>query len=149
MNWRSTFKTLIICQLSDNRSFQGYSQLTFPPLVGSPHSELEYSPLHVDSPHCEKCGSATFRIPSTVAYHLLHSVIVAFRATEILSTMGVDIPVNYSFQSYQNPVNSGSWYSRWLQLSELPKSCHLLEMTFLQLSEQSNTWKTLFFPHFF
>ena len=36
------------------------------------------------------------------------------RATEILSTMGVDIPVNYSFQSYQNPVNSGSWYSRWL-----------------------------------
>ena len=33
---------------------------------------------------------------------------VAFRATEFLSTMGVDIPVDCSFQSYQNPVNSGS-----------------------------------------
>ena len=30
---------------------------------------------------------------------------IDFRATKVLSTVGVDIPVNLSFQSYQNPVN--------------------------------------------
>ena len=30
---------------------------------------------------------------------------IDFRATKVLSTVVVDIPVNLSFQSYQNPVN--------------------------------------------
>ena len=33
---------------------------------------------------------------------------VAFRAAKIRSTKGVDIPVDYSFQSYQNLVNNGA-----------------------------------------
>ena len=62
MNCWSAFKTPIIYQLSDNRSLQGYSQLTFQSPAGPPHSELHYSSSHVIPPHCEKCGSATFRI---------------------------------------------------------------------------------------
>ena len=62
MNCWSAFKTLILHQVSDNRSLQGYSQFTFPSLVGPPHSGLHYSHSHVDPPHCEKCESATFRI---------------------------------------------------------------------------------------
>ena len=33
-------------------------------------------------------------------------ITIDFRATKVLSTVVVDIPVNLSFQSYQNPVNS-------------------------------------------
>ena len=44
MNCRSTFKSLTICQLPDNRSFQSYSKLSFFSLVGPPHSDLPYSP---------------------------------------------------------------------------------------------------------
>ena len=47
MNCWSVFKTFILCQLSDNRSLQGYSHLTFPSLVGPPHSELHYSSSYV------------------------------------------------------------------------------------------------------
>ena len=36
---------------------------------------------------------------------------VAFITTEILSTVGVDIPADCSFQSYQNPANYKSWRS--------------------------------------
>ena len=36
---------------------------------------------------------------------------VAFRATRILSTVGVGIPVDRSFQSYQNPDNFKGWLS--------------------------------------
>ena len=34
-----------------------------------------------------------------------------FRATKILSTVGVDIPADRSFHSYQNPDNFKSWRS--------------------------------------
>ena len=82
-------------------------------------------------PQCEKCGSSTFNIFFLRwARHLLHSVTVAFTATEIcqqweltflstvafgatkiLSAVGVDIPVDRSVQSYQNLVNFNSWHS--------------------------------------
>ena len=61
INCRNAFQTLILYQLSDNRSLQDYSQLTFPSLVGLPHRELHCFPSHVGPPHCEKCGSVTFR----------------------------------------------------------------------------------------
>ena len=63
MKYRSAFKTLILCQLPDNHSFQGYSQLTFPSLVGQSHSELQYSPSHVGPPHCEECGPSQLGFP--------------------------------------------------------------------------------------
>ena len=85
-------KTLNLCLLPGCRSFHSYSQLSFPSLVGPPPRELHHSLLHVGPPHCEKCGSVT----------------VAFRYNRILSTVVVDIPVDCGFQSYQNPVNSGS-----------------------------------------
>ena len=44
MKYRSPFKTLILCQLPDKHSFQSYSQVTFPSLVGLPHSASHYSP---------------------------------------------------------------------------------------------------------
>ena len=44
------------------------------------------------------------------------------------STIGVE---NVAFPSYQNPVNTGSWLSCWLQPSELLKSCQQWELTFL------------------
>ena len=46
------------------------------------------------------------------SYQMSELKTIAFRATKILSTVGVDIPVDCSFQSYQNPVNSGSLNSR-------------------------------------
>ena len=39
---------------------------------------------------------------------------VAFRATKILSTGGVDVPIDWRFQSYQNSVNTGCGHSCWL-----------------------------------
>ena len=44
-------------------------------------------------PHCDKYESTTFIIS------------LGFRPTRIMSTVGVDIPADYRFQSYQNPVN--------------------------------------------
>ena len=105
MQYRSTFKILVLCQMSNSHSFQGYSELTFPSLVGPPDSE-SYFPLHiwvchpvknVAPPHIE------FSFP--VVHHLFHSVTIAFRATRIVSTVGLDISVDRSFQSYQNSDN--------------------------------------------
>ena len=108
MNCRSTFKALNLCQPSDNRSFQSYSRLSFSSLAALPRSELHYSPSHVGPPHIEECESATFSI--FWVCHLLHSVTIAFRATKILTTVGVNIPVDRSFQSYQNTINFKNWY---------------------------------------
>ena len=58
--------------------------------MGSPHLTFSLS-----------VGSTTFFTLTTVA----------FRATKILSTVGVYIPVNCSLQSKPNPVNSWSWHS--------------------------------------
>ena len=44
----------------------------------------------------------------------------AFRATKILSTVGVDIPLDRSFQSYQNPDNFKSWHSCNFQSYQKP-----------------------------
>ena len=40
---------------------------------------------------------------------LIFLSISAFRATKILSTVGLDIPIDRRFQSYQNPVDFKSW----------------------------------------
>ena len=56
---------------------------------------------------------------------------LAFRATKILSTVGVHISVTCSFKSYQNYVNSGSWHCCRLSLSEPPKSFQQRELVFL------------------
>ena len=102
------------------RSLQGYSYLTSLSLVGPPHSELHYSPSHVGPPHRQKCRFVTFRISLSFP----QSVTIAFRAYRILSTVEVDIPVDRSFQSYQNPTT--------------------LRAAFLYLPELPNTWtKTL------
>ena len=47
MKYGSAFKTLILCQLPDNHSFQGYSEFTFPSIVGLPHNASHCSPSHV------------------------------------------------------------------------------------------------------
>ena len=52
---------------------------------------------------------------------------LAFRATKIMSTVGVYIPFECSFKSYQNTAT-------------------FKELTFLWISELPNTWKTLCFP---
>ena len=56
---------------------------------------------------------------------------VDFRATKILSTMGVDIPVDRSVRSYQNFVNFKSWhsYSFYLIPGRCYASCQLFELT--------------------
>ena len=58
---------------------------------------------------------------------------IAFRATKILSTVGVDIPVNHSFQSYQSPDNFKSWrpcsFQSYLTPGKHYASCQLLELT--------------------
>ena len=148
--------------LPSYRSLQGYLQLHFPHLWVR-HTVNYINPRpHVGPPHCEECGSVTFRIslsgqfatslpqftgvfvttfPSLVGpphiiplhmwvghtvrneghtqdfsfrwvRHLPHSVTMAFRATRILSTVGVGILVERSLQSYQ-------------------KSCKQWELTFL------------------
>ena len=66
-----------------------------------------------------------------------------FRANKILSTVGVDISANRSFQSYQNPDNFKGWrscslkpvnYEGWERsFSELPKSWQQCELTFLSI----------------
>ena len=144
VNWWSSFKTLIICQLQGNRRFQSYSQLSFPSLV--------------DPPHYEKCGSATFiffflwliqhPLQSTDIYFRAAKILpkagaVAFRTIKIRSNLRSDIPIAFratwspsaigidkcSFQSYQNTLNSETWHSCWLWPSEPPKSYQWWELT--------------------
>ena len=128
IKYRSIFKALIFCQLPQNHSLQGYLQLTFPSLVDPPHSESRCSPPHVGPSHCKKCGSTSFRISlscrsatfftlqllqlpkSCQQWELTFLSTIDFSATKILSTVGVN-----------NPVNSGSRHSCQPQLSELPK----------------------------
>ena len=78
-------------------SLQSYA---FPSLVGTSRSEFHYSPSHVGPSHWEMW-----------VCHLPQSVTIAFRAIRILSTVGVDIPIEGSFQSFQNPIHSGIWHS--------------------------------------
>ena len=44
-------------------------------------------------------------------WELTFLLTAAFRATKILSAVGVNIPLDRSFQSYQNPDNFKSWRS--------------------------------------
>ena len=70
--------------------------------------------------------SAT-EIPTT----LKADVPVAFRGTKILPTVGVNIPVDRSFNSYQNPNNFKNWNS-WTFQSYLTPGRHYISR---QLSE--------------
>ena len=62
--------------------------------------------------YCGKCRSPTSNILFLGwVRHLLQLselTTVAFRATKILSEVGVYIPIDCNFQNYQNPVKSGS-----------------------------------------
>ena len=83
---------------------------------------------------------------------------VAVRATKILSTVGVDIPVDRSFYMYQNPDNFKSWRFSSFQSYLTPlrhyASRQLLELTavaFRVTFEKSNIISSLFgfkFPLF-
>ena len=114
------------------RSLQGYSYLTFPSLAGPP---LHYLPPPI-------CGSATLwemwvshilDFPFRWVRHLPHSVTIAFRPTRILLIVGVDIPVDRSFHSYQNPDNFKSWrscsYQSYQKSGRHYASHQLLELT--------------------
>ena len=106
----STFKTFNLCQVSDNRYCQSCLQLSFPPLVCLSQAELYYSPL-IMCPHILRNVNPP-HLPFFLQwfFQLLYSIDAPFRATKILSKMGLDISFNCSFWSYQNPINSGSWH---------------------------------------
>ena len=55
----------------------------------------------------------------------------SYQNPKILSTVGVDVPFHRRFQSYQNPVNGESLLSCRTQFSELPKFCQVSELAFL------------------
>ena len=76
----------------------GPSHLGFPFAVGLPPSSL-----------CNR-SFQSYQKPRRhyASYQLSELTTYLFRTTKILSTVGVDIPVDYSFQSYQNLVNSRS-----------------------------------------
>ena len=95
----------------------GPPHLGFPFPVGLPPS---YRSLQWITLFPFTCGSNTlwemwvrhiWGFPFWWVRHLSHPVTIAFRATRILSTVGVYILVNRSLQSYQNPDNSKSSHS--------------------------------------
>ena len=71
-----------------------------------------------------------------------------FRGTKILLTMGVDIPVDRSFQNYQSPNNFKSWRSCNFQSYQRPGwryvSRQLLELTTV-VFRATKKFKTLWF----
>ena len=76
-----------------NRSFQSYQN---PDNFKSWHS----------------CSYQSYQKPGTPCFSSTIGVVnVAFRATKILSAVGVDIPVDCTFQSYQYSDNFKSWRS--------------------------------------
>ena len=138
--------------------------------MGPLHSELHYSPSHVGPPHCEKCGSATFRISlsgrsaafltlqpqlselleSCQQWKLTFLSTVAYRATKIPTTLRVDVPVairaTKNLEGTMLPVNYRSWQRSFSELPilstvgvDIPvdysfksyKSCQQWELTFL------------------
>ena len=78
----------------------GPPHLGFPFLVGSPPSSL-----------CNRSFQSYQNDVNSGSWQSWILSTIAFRATKILSIVGVDIPVNCSFQDYQNPDNFISWYS--------------------------------------
>ena len=114
MKYQSAFKALTLCQLHDNHSFQGYSQLTFSSLVGLPHSASHCSLSHVGLPHCEKCGSATFRISLSGGSATLLQQLTGLFVAYISLTCG-----------------SATFLTLQPQLSELLESYQQWELTFL------------------
>ena len=86
MNCWSTFKTHILCQLSGNCSFLKSEGC---------YASCCFQSYLTPQRHYDSC-------------QLSESTTIPFRVTKILSTVGVDIPADFSFHSYQNPVNSRS-----------------------------------------
>ena len=96
MKYGSSYKTLIFyinCQTTI--AFRAIRSLHFYHLWVH-HTVNHIFPLHMWVRHI-------YDFPFRLVRHLLRSVTVAFRATRILSTVGADISVDRSFQSYQNP----------------------------------------------
>ena len=145
LNCWSTFKALILCQLLDNRSFQSclnpgrqYSSRQLAALktvdftatkilsilgVDFPvyRSIQNYqNPVNFKSWHSRSFQSYLTPESGYASRQLLELTTIAFRAIKILSTVGVDIPVSFSFQSYQNPVNFKSWHSLSFQSYQTP-----------------------------
>ena len=98
MNCCSTFKTLIVCQLSDNRSFLSYSQLSFQFFFQYFQLSIHHTVNYIIPPHMwvrhtmRNLGLPHLGFPSPLGPPL-------------------SLLCNRSFQSYQNLVSSGSWHS--------------------------------------
>ena len=132
MNCWSTFKTLILCQLSDNRSFQSYLK------PGSLHVSRQLSELTTVAFRATKILPAIgVNIPADCSFQSCQNTVnfkswnsfsfqsyltpgrryaslqlseltsVTFRANKNLSTVGADILVDCSFQS--NPKLCQQW----------------------------------------
>ena len=66
-----------------------------------------------------------------------------FRATNILSAVGVDVYVNRSIQSYQNSVKFNSWYSCGFQSYLIPGRRYVFR-SFLEPPNSCQQWELIF-----
>ena len=82
-SWELKLLSTIIVDIPVNRSFQSYLKPVY------------FSVASIATQYLEGYASR----------HLLELAMQIFGATKTLSTVGVDIPVNRIFQSYQNSVN--------------------------------------------
>ena len=129
MNFRSAFKTIILCQLSELTviAFRATRNLEDNMLPVNYRCWKTYL-LELPESWNTLCFSST--VGSTVGAdnrsfqrkfcqqsELTYLLNAVFLATKILLPVGLDIPINHSFQSYQNPANRQSWNT--CQLSEL------------------------------
>ena len=85
-----------------------------PSLVRPQLNELHYSFSYEGPKSCKQ-------------WELTFLSTISFRATKTLSTVGVDIPVDGSFQSYQNLVNFNCWHSCSFLSHLTPGRCHALQ----------------------
>ena len=151
MEYRSPFKTLILCQTTI--AFRAIRSLHFhhlwvcytvhhivPPHMWVRHTVRNVDPLHlrfpfpVGSSPSSLCNRSfqSYRNPvNSGSWHFLSTI--AFWVTKFLSTVGVDISVDRSFQGYQNSDNFKSRRSCSFQ-SYLTPGRHY---DFRQLSEMT------------
>ena len=154
-------KALILFQLSNNCSFQRYSKLLFPSLVGHtvnytvpPHLWVNHTIRNVGLPHLafyflvgpppSSLCNRRFRVYQNPAnFKSLHQLHVQ-QLSELLNTLETPAQLrfdNVAFRSYQNSFNTGSYYHFCrLQLSELPISCQQWELTFMSTVAFSATY---------
>ena len=116
-SWRRSFSKLPILStmgvdIPVNRSFQGYQIPTTlradVPVAIRATNNLEDILLPVNYQSWQ-CSFSELPILSAVGVDI--PVDYSFQSYQMLSTVGVDISVNRSFHSYQNPDNFKSWHS--------------------------------------